>query len=203
MKLTGITTISILLLLFSPFVSKGHAAEREGEKTTPDHLWAFSLYGGIHASDTLSDIISLDADYADGNNIVVAGVAREVYRYSQKLSFEIEGQVGRHFGEDVSHWEFMALGLGRWHAFPWDAVVNTSIAIGAGFSAYTEISDVERYRNEEAQRLLGHLAFELSFGVPRFPRWDLLMRLHHRSDMGGVIGAGSSEYVCIGLKYAF
>ncbi|MEK6202210.1 MAG: hypothetical protein N2A40_07300 [Desulfobulbaceae bacterium] len=203
MKLTGITTMFILLLLFSPFVSKGQAASREGEKTAPDHPWALSLYGGIHASDTLHDIISFDADYSDGNNILVAGVAREVYRYRQELSFEIEGQIGRHYGDDVSHWEFVALGLGRWHAFPWDDVVNTSIAIGVGVSAYTEISNVERYRNEEAQRWLGHLAFELTFGLPQLPRWDLLMRLHHRSGMGNVIGEGSSEYVCIGLKYAF
>lgn len=203
MKLTGITTMSILLLLFSPFVSKGQAASKEGENTAPDHQWALSLYGGIHASDTLHDIISFDADYSNDNNILVAGVAREVYRYRQELSFEIEGQIGRHFGDDVSHWEFVALGLGRWHAFPWDDLLNTSIAIGVGVSAYTEISNVERYRNEEAQRWLGYLAFELTFGLPQLPRWDLLMRIHHRSGMGGVIGEGSSEYACIGFKYAF
>lgn len=203
MKLTGITALSILLLLFSLFVSKGHTSDMEGEKTAPDHQWALSLYGGIHARDTLHDILSFDADYSDGNTILVAGLAHEVYRYRQNLSFEVEGQIGRHFGADVSHWEFVALGLGRWHAFPWNDLVNTSIAIGLGASAYTEISDAEKYRNEEAQRLLGHLAFELTFGLPQFPRWNLLMRIHHRSGMGGVIGEGSSEYVCAGLKYAF
>lgn len=203
MKLIGITQMLILLIAFSPFVSKGHTANFEDEKTAQDHPWAFSLYGGVHAADTLHDIISFDADYSDGNNIMVAALAREVYRYRQNLSFEIEGQIGRHFGDDVSHWEFVALGLSRWHVFPWDNVINTSIAIGAGLSYYTEISSVERYRNKDAQRLLGYLAFELTLGMPQFPSWDLLMRIHHRSGMGEVIGEGSSDYLTFGLKFAF
>lgn len=203
MKFTGIVHVFITLIAFLSFVPAVHAETFENKKTHLDYQWAFSLYGGLHASNTLNDMISFDADYSDGNNVLVAALAREVYRYEQYLRLEIEGQVGRIFGEDGSAWEYVGLGLVRWQMFPWDDVLDTSIAIGAGFSYYSNISQVEKNRNEEAQRLLGYLAFELTFGVPRFSRWDLLMRIHHRSGMGGVIGEGSSNYACIGVKYAF
>lgn len=204
MKLTGITLILITLIALSPFVSVGHTEVIRKGETRLDYQWAFSLYGGVHARDTLDDVILFDADYSDDNNVLVAALTLEIYRYKHYLSLEIEGQVGRHFGDDVSHWEFVGLGLGRWHSFPWDNLVDTSLAIGAGLSNYSEISCLEKDRNDDAQRLLGYLAFELTFGLPRYPRWDLMMRIHHRSIMWGVIGEGdSSNYVCIGLKYAF
>jgi hypothetical protein len=202
--MTGITLILITLLAFSPFVSVGHT-EVIGKGETPlDYPWAFSLYGGVHASGYLNDVITFDADYSDGNNVLVAALTREIYRYKHYFSVEIEGQIGRHFGDDVSHWEIVGLGIGRWHSFPWDNLVDTSLAIGAGLSNYTDISYLEKDRDDEAQRLRGYLAFELTFGLPRYPRWDLMVRIHHRSNMWGVFGEGdSSNYVCVGLKYAF
>lgn len=203
MKLTARIKICLILIAFSLFTVKGHTAEVEKETTGQEHHWGLSLYGGVHAISTIRDIITLDADYSDGNNLLVAALSREVYRSRQHLSFEIEGQVGRHFGDEVSHWEFVALGLGRWHTFPWDDVVDTSFGAGAGLSCYTEISSVEKLKHDDAQRLLGYLALELTFGLPQFPRWDLLTRIHHRSGLFGLIGKGSSNYLTVGLKYAF
>jgi len=204
LKLTARTKIFIILMAFSLFAAKGHTAEAEKETTGREHQWGLSLYGGVHAIDTIHDIITFDADYSDGNNLLVAALSREVYRSRrQHLSFEIEGQVGRHFGDDVSHWEFVAMGMGRWHTFPWDDVVDTSLGAGAGLSSYTEISAVEKHKKDDAQRLLGYLAFELTFGLPQFPRWSLLTRIHHRSGLKGVIGEGSSNYLAVGFKYAF
>ncbi|MBW6520206.1 MAG: hypothetical protein K0A99_04220 [Desulfoarculaceae bacterium] len=203
MKLTGAIKVVILLIVFSLFAAKGQTANLEDEKTNLDHQWALSLYGGVHAIDHIRDIITFDADYSDGNNVLVAALAREVYRSRRFLSFELEGQVGRHFGDDVNHWEFVALGLGRWHTFPWDHLVNTSFGAGAGFSFYTEISSVEKLKHDDAQRLLGYLALELTFGLPRLPHWDLLTRIHHRSGLFRVIGKGSSNYLTVGLRYTF
>ena len=204
MKLTARTKIFVILIAFSLFAAKGQTADLKEEKTGQEHQWGLSLYGGAHAIDTIHDIITFDADYSDGNTLLVAALSREVYRTRQQhLSFEIEGQVGRHFGDDVSHWEFVALGLGRWHTFPWNDVVDTSFGTGVGLSSYTEISTVEKYKTDDAQRLLGYLAFELTFGLPQIPRWVLLTRIHHRSGLKGVIGEGSSNYLTVGLKYAF
>lgn len=189
------------LILLS--TAAGHAQDVAKNKSGTDHPWALLLYGGTHADETLEDIFTFEADYAGDNNLLIVALAREVYRYKHYLSFELEGQIGRHFGDDVSHWEFVGLGLGRWHPFPWDDHVDTSFAFGAGLSYYTEVSRIEEEEDEDAQRLLGYLVYELTFGLPRIPRWDLLLRIHHRSGMGGIIGDGSSNYVCLGLKYAF
>jgi hypothetical protein len=194
----------LIVLAFLFFYSPcGYAQDTEDSKTKADYPWAVSLYGGVYTDDGLVDVFSLAANWVNDNNVVVAALSREIYRYKQYLSFEIEGQIGRHFGDDVSHWELVGLGLGRWHPFPWDDIVDTSFAVGAGLSYYSEISQVEKDEDDDARRLLGYLAFELTFGLPRYPRWDLMLRIHHRSGMGGVIGDGSSNYGCIGLKYAF
>ena len=194
-----------VLIIFSLLYSGsfGYAEETEKLQTMKDQKWAFALYGGRYAHHTLSDIIAFEADYGDDANVVVAALSREIYRYEHYISFELEGQIGRHFGDDISHWEFVGLGLARWHPFPWDRLLDTSFGFGAGFSYYTEISRVEKEREEDAQRLLGYLAYELTFKHPSLPRWDLLVRLHHRSGAAGLVGEGSSNYVCAGLRYAF
>jgi hypothetical protein len=204
LKLTGIAAFPVIILIAFLFVvAEGNAEELENKKTSLDYQWAVSIYGGPHARHTLNDIISFNANYSDGNMIIVGALSREVYNYKQYMSFELEGLVGKPVGDDDSIWEFAGLGKARWQMFPWDDILDTSIAIGAGFSYYTDISQIEKDRNEEAQRLLGYLAFELTFGIPKLPRWHLLMRIHHRSSMGTIIGEGASNYVCVGLKYGF
>jgi hypothetical protein len=185
------------------FVSQGHSQSVDRTLFASEHPWAVSLFGGVQAKETIGDIVGFSADYSGDNGVAVAALAREFYRFKDYLGFEIEAQVGRHFGDDLSHWEFAALGVGRWHPFPWDEWLDTSFAFGAGLSYYTEVSAIEEERDDDAQRLLGALAFELTFGMPRFPRWDMLVRIHHRSGMGGVIGEGESNYLCLGLKYRF
>jgi len=44
---------------------------------------------------------------------------------------------------------------------------------------------------------------ELAFCLPEYPRWDLMLRIHHRSGAKEVIGEGVSNYLCVGLKLAF
>ncbi len=202
MKLAASSKIFIIMALFV-FVSNGYTATVDTAEPALNNNWALLLYGGTHAQNSISDIITFDADYAGDNHMVVTAVNWQAFSYQPYVSFEIEGQLGRHFGDDVSHWEFVTLVLGRWHAFPWDDIVRTSFAFGSGFSSYTEISRLEQTPEDDAQRLLGYLAFELTFGLPQLPRWDLLVRIHHRSGMKGIIGEGSSNFLAAGLKYSF
>jgi hypothetical protein len=194
-----------VLIIFALLCSSsfGNAKEAQKRQATEDHKWALALYGGRYADRTLEDIITFDADYSTDANLVVAALFREIYRYEHYLGFELEGQIGRHFGDDLSHWEFVGLGLARWHPFSWDRILDTSFGFGAGLSYYTEISRLEKEREEDAQHLLVYLAYELTFKHQSLPRRDLLVRLHHRSGAAGVVGDGSSNYVCTGLRYAF
>lgn len=195
--------LSFAAIVVFGIAGRGHADRWDQRQDDSVYPWALAIYGGVQASETIGDIVEFSADYGEDNYVAVAALAREVYRYKSYLSLEVEAQIGRHFGDDLSHWEFAALAMGRWHPFPWDTWLNTSFAFGAGLSYYTEVSAIEEERDDDAQRLLGALAFELAFGLPRYPRWDLLMRIHHRSGMGGVIGEGESNYLCVGLKYHF
>ena len=106
---------SICLVLISQSVG---ADVLKSEKSKSDYKWFVSIYGGPRANQSLIDIVTLDATYSDGNYVAVGALAREIYRYEQWLSFELEGLVGKHFGSDNDHWEFAGLVLGRWHPFP-------------------------------------------------------------------------------------
>ncbi|OEU44276.1 MAG: hypothetical protein BBJ60_05980 [Desulfobacterales bacterium S7086C20] len=146
---------------------------------------------------------ALNATYSDGNYIAIGALAREMYRYKQWVSVELEGQIGRHFGRDICHWEVVGLIIGRWHPFPWDRYMDTSFAIGSGLSYYSDVSQLELEEDEDAHRLLGYLTCELTLCLPQYPRWNLMFRIHHRSGAGGIVGEGSTNYLCGGLKLAF
>ena len=190
----------IVLFLISNNVS---ADDSISEKSKSDYKWFVSIYGGLNAEENFAKIVVPNASISDSNYIVVVALAREIYRYKQWLSFELEGQVGKHFGPKDDQWEFVGAILGRWHRFPWDKYIDTSFAMGAGLSLNSEVSQLELDRDENAQRLLGYLAFETTFGLPQFPRWDLMIRVHHRSGAQGIIGESVTNYLCVGLKFAF
>ena len=197
----------VILLIFHLLISPNVSADdSQSEKYTSNYLWTLSAFVGPHADDTLTDIYTLNATYSDDNYVAVVALAREVYQYKQWVSVEIEGQVGKHFGTDVDHWEFVGLIMGRWHPFLWDRYIDSSFAIGIGLSYNSDLSQIEleeKEDDEDVQRLLGSLAFELTFGLPQYPRWNLIFRIHHRSGAGSLIGEASTNYVCAGLKLAF
>ncbi len=194
----------IVIQIFLFFISQNASAETsEVEKSESNYKWFLSVYGGPHTDENLAQIAVLNATYSDGNYVAVAALAREIYRYEQWLSFELEGQVGKHFGSENDHWEFVGLILGRWHPFPWDKYIDTSFAMGGGLSYFSELSQTELQRDDNAQKLLGYLAFEFTFGLPQYPRWNLMFRVHHRSGAKGLIGESVSNYSCFGLKFAF
>ena len=194
----------VVIQIFVVLISSNVIADNSiSERSKPDFKWFLSIYGGPRTEENLAQIAILNADYSDGNYVVVGALAREVYRYEQWVSFELEGQVGKHFGSDNDHWEFVGAILGRWHPFPWDKYIDTGFAMGGGLSYNSDISETELKRDKNAQHLLGYLAFEFTFGLPQYPRWDLMLRVHHRSGAKGVIGESVSNYLCLGLKFAF
>jgi hypothetical protein len=190
-----------LYLVFS--ATNASADPLDTETTRQDYKWFLSIYSGVHTNEDLHEMAVLEADYSGGNYVTVVALAREIYRYGQWVSVELEGQVGKHYGNDNDHWEFVGAILGRWHPFPWDKYIDTSFAMGAGLSYNSEISETESQTENHPEHLLGYLAFELTFGLPQYPRWDLMLRIHHRSGAKELIGEGVSNYLCAGVKFAF
>lgn len=192
-----------LALVLCP-APKALADTGEDESDKEHYKWALTLYTGPLAQDTIGDVYALQATFPDESYIAVGALTRELWHYRDWFGLEAEGQIGKHFGE-MHHWEFNALLDLRWHLFPWDKYVETSFAGGLGLSYAVEVPEVEVADNGESQRLLGYLLFELTLGLPKYPRWDLVVRIHHRSGVFGLFGGvhGGSNYICGGIKYKF
>jgi len=172
------------------------------ENKTPEHKWFLTVYGGPSVQPNLENVLIFNMRFEDDTYIGVAALAREFWRYENWISFEVEGQVGKYFG-DEHQWQFSGLIIGRWHRFPWEEYVDTSFAVGDGLSYNTETSKIEKEDDEEAGKWLNYLMFELTLGLPEYPRWDLVYRVHHRSSIGERIGAGASNFAAVGIKYSF
>ena len=192
----------LIVALLLGFGSGARADDDQNKDHIKRHKWFLTVYGGAHAQDTIEDVFTFNAKFEDNDYIAVVALAREFWHYNEYISFEVEGQIGKHFNNDT-FWEFNGLIIGRWHAFPWNKYVDTSFAVGDGLSHYTEVSKVEKEDDDDAQRTLNYLMFELTLGLPRYPQWDLVLRIHHRSSIFGLYGAGGSNYVCGGIKFSF
>jgi hypothetical protein len=190
-------------LVLAAGLSSNTLAEEDKKDNDPErYKWFVTAYGGAHAQDDIGDVFALQPKFEDNAYIAVLALAREFWHYKNYISFELEGQVGKHFNKDT-HWEFVGVLIGRWHYFPWNKWVDTSFAVGDGISYYTDVSEVEEEDDDDAQRTLNYLLFELTLGLPEYPRWDLALRIHHRSSVFGLAGAGGSNFVTGGFKFAF
>lgn len=193
---------SFLILLFSASISLAGGFEKA---IPPENFkWGLSLYGGLLFQDSLDEITKGTPRIREHSYILVTALARELWRFRDWFGFELEGQVVRHFDE-MNHWEFNGLLAARWRLFPWDKYLDTSFAIGDGISYATEVPEIEEKKDEDAGRWLNYLMFELTFGLPQTPKWDVLFRIHHRSSVRGNIGArdAGSNFFCTGIRYNF
>jgi hypothetical protein len=102
-------------------------------------------------------------------------------------------------------YEFNPYILGRWANFPWNKYINTSFAIGEGISYDTSVPALEDKYSDNSKRLLNYLMLEATFAAPSDPRWQVVLRLHHRSGMFGVYHAGNtgSNDIGLGIRYLF
>ena len=192
--------VVLSLLLF--FALSQAAADDDKTDDIQPYKWFFTLYGGAFTDSDLEDDLTFNWDFGDHTYIIVGALARELWRYEDFISFEVEGQVGNYFGNE-HQWQFNGLIIGRWHRFPWDEYLDTSFAVGNGLSYNTETSKVEKEDDEDAGKWLNYLMFELTLGLPKYPRWDFVYRIHHRSSIRGRIGNGASNFVAFGIKYSF
>jgi hypothetical protein len=191
----------LALMLF--MAAESWAEDPEGVNQRLDYKWHLTAYAGISAQRSLGELVTLQAIFPDNTYIAVGALSRTVYRYKHWFSFELEGQIARHFGERENLWEFVGVFIGRWNHFPWDKHVDMSFAIGNGVSYYTEVSEIELGETPEAQRYLNYLLFEVTAGLPRHPRWDAVFRIHHRSGINGLVGHSGANFPSLGLKYSF
>jgi hypothetical protein len=111
----------------------------------------------------------------------------------------------RNGSREPTIYEFNPYLVFRWANFPWNDYVNTSLAIGEGISYVSSIPTLEKKSNSNTKRLLNYLLLEATFAIPKYPRWQLALRIHHRSGAYGLYHAGNtgSNNIGLGIRYLF
>ena len=170
-----------------------------------DDKWFASLYVGQFSNTALNEIVRFNTRL-ESSEVYVLSLGKELTRYKDKLGIEVEGQVGAHSGEQ-NHMEINAALTLRWHPFPWDRYVDTSLAFGNGISYAFEDPPLEirEADDEKTSKTLYYILVELAFSVPQRPQWDLFVRIHHRSSVFGLINGlfAASNFVGMGVRYHF
>jgi len=166
--------------------------------------YALSVYGGRITDNEIGDFAVgfLDLDFED-SYLVALALARRIATYNELASFEVEGQIVKHFDRQ-DHWEFNGLLIARWEAFFWDRYLDTSLAAGIGPSYATDVPEIEVQRSGESQRLQVYMLVELELALPSHPNIAAIIRIHHRSNAFGIVADdGVSNALALGLKFRY
>lgn len=190
----SIAKIKFILLVLLLFGNHGQALANENGFV--------SFYAGRACYDSLKDIVS-NREYAD-SYVTALAIGKGLTEYRHYLRLESEAQIMKHWGYQ-DHFELNALVALRWLAFPWDRYLDTSFAVGEGFSYATDDPELEVEKHGHTARLLNYLMFELAVNMPRQPCWIIFARIHHRSGVFGLFDgvSGGSNVVGVGLRYVF
>lgn len=203
--LRRIAAITICMALAAPAIAQDDIENDVEDRTGKWHL---SVYSGKAATDRLLDIITkFNTPFIDSYLVSVAPAW--THRETRRWRFEVEGQAVKHWGDFQDHWEFNSAYIARWKPFWWDDYVDTSVAVGAGFSYATEVPPIEpranRPTSETSAKLLGYLMLEFEFAPPNDAPISAFVRLHHRSGGKGIFKDvdGGSNFITGGVRWQF
>lgn len=173
---------------------------------------SFALLGGREISTGLEKIVTRPVapwDWRWGDSGFVSGVfARRLATLWGAFDIVPEIGVGKRFGADAKAAEgWAALGF-YWTRFPWDNYLHTKIGFAEGLDLATQIDRGERIRalpGRTGSVLLNYFAPEIDFSLPRFPDYELVLRINHRSGIWGLINkvSGGIQYGEAGLRVYF
>ena len=165
--------------------------------------WGFTLYRARLSADELIDALLFSAALED-SEVWVAAISKDKWRPNRHIVFGLEGQLAKHTGPVQHHWEINGLGTMRWLTFPWDRYVDTSAAMGLGVSYATDMPEFEVQAHDTSNQWLAYILVELTAGLPSIPKWQLVLRIHHRSAAYGLFEdnlKGGSNGVGMGINY--
>ncbi len=197
----------ILILLFSLLMVNAFA-DTTGNDDLP---WGVMVYRGELIETNLGDVYKLN--YQTGAPIYTIEVSHELSpnnllrKYFQPFisTLSLTGEAGYIDDPAGSIYEINPYLLFRWEHFPWDRFIVNTYAIGWGVSYDSRVSTWEQHDSSNTKRLLDFLAFETTLALPKYPEWQLVLRLHHRSGAFGLYGADNagSNFLGVGIRYNF
>ncbi|PKN18506.1 MAG: hypothetical protein CVU71_13550 [Deltaproteobacteria bacterium HGW-Deltaproteobacteria-6] len=195
-RVSFIWSIMLIIICFSPVITHADEAEKK-----PYYL---NIFAGQMTTNHWENFFGVGEALDFKNSyFAAASIARRIGAFKKMASFEIEGQVVKHFNIQ-NHWELNALVTARWDAFWWDKYIDTSLAFGLGPSYATADPEIEIMNDGTTSKWLAYWMMELTLGLPEYSRVSLITRLHHRSNAYGLFAdKGGSNALAIGLKYRF
>jgi hypothetical protein len=180
----GLILISCLFLILFP------APLRAQER------WFTTLYYGLHSVNTIGTAVH---DFeTDTNRYAGVGLGR-VLLEGKYLSLEAEGIFAEHFGGFGEYAELVAALNLRYHYFPWDRYLKTTVAICDGPSYAAKKID------KENRTFMNFLSAEITLSPPAVRQLAFVAKLHHRSGGDGWLNLakGESNFYTFGLRYLF
>ncbi len=190
-----------ILALATVFIAPPPAlAQEPGAAGRPSFV---TFWGAWGTDGVIEDLPGLSSNF-EQTWFAGVGLGKEFGQWGQSLTWEVEGQVIKHFGWQTN-WEFNASVAARWHRFPWNHRVSTSFAVSAGLSWANEVPKMEAALDQSDVRLLQYLGFEFAFADPAAPDRIFAIRLHHRSSAYGVFGptGDGSNFIAVGIRRRF
>ena len=198
---------ALVLTLVFGLASSASAQDVEfGTAAAPsDTGWSLLLFGGALHDGELADVVKFQGGFED-TGFVGAALARELYR-NDFVSVEAEGGLGHQFGGGNDTTQVWAALYGRWHAFPWNHIVRTSVAgsLGVNYQFSDTPFEIAETTAGTSKKLLHYFSPEITFGLPERPNEDLVFRVHHRSSFFEAFGCDGcgSNVVTVGLRKRF
>ncbi|MFO8085692.1 MAG: hypothetical protein R6U27_15395 [Desulfobacterales bacterium] len=199
------------LFYFILLFSSGFSEADDSKVNEPtDTKWAVTLFNGIYTNRTIGKaLLNIPGDF-EQNYMHALALSRKIWESERHFSFELEGMVAKHHGKHETgrqnYEEYTLAMLLRYHTFPWNKHLNTSVAVGEGFSLTSKTPKLELQSYEgKSQKFLNYLAIELTLTLPKYPNVSLCYRIHHRSGVFGTFGGvkGASDFYLLGLRYRF
>ena len=172
---------------------------------------AVAIYSGVYIEDSMTDIWSSpslpwDWNYADDDHLIATTVSRVTWEFWNHWTMEPEVGIGQRTGRQNAT-EIWGAFFFRYHGFPWDRHLLTTMAVSTGMNWASEITDVEQDRanDGEGSQWMHFFAPEVTFALPSHPNTELLIRIHHRSGVFGLVSDafGGAQYATVGLRFRF
>jgi hypothetical protein len=139
-------------------------------------------------------------------------VGQDLGSIGEDFTLEAELGGGYRFGDEKMGEFWTALYL-RYDGFPWNDMVYTTIAANLGLSILTKESDFERSRDADpdegdegnASQVLHFFSPEITVADPDNKNLELVLRLHHRSGVFGLIDGitSGSTFITTGVRVRF
>ena len=182
---------------------------------------AISVYGGQEVTTSMERMFFVKYPprpfwkWQWSNSEIIAGTfSRRLVTFWNSLSLEPEFGVGQRFG-GMHATEFWGAFNVRWINFPWNRYIKTTVGIAEGISLTTQVDTSERLLNNSTvvgnQRvfrgsdLLNFFTPEITFALPQYAAYEIILRFQHRSGMFGSINGvhAGAQFLTAGLRVHF